>query len=193
MKKAFILFALFIAMSTILSGQDRPNDFYITKSGDTVLGSYYFVYGSKYDMFKTTAGEKIKLKPDSVLSYSIYLENTNRGKNDPYYYTRTWQNVKGVFYGVLYRSKGPVCILLKEWSSLGPAPSGGTIYYFERNDSLTQFFTFYSAAKKYLSDCPAVIDLLDHVPNQRNKEKTHKATIDDAEFIISKYNECVKH
>ena len=187
------LFLLILILSIVsMSAQDKPNDFYVNKSKDTVFGTYVFIYGSKYDVLRNLKGEKIKLKPDSVLSYSIYLENTYRGKNDPYYYTHTWVNVNGAFYRVLYKEAGPVSIVLEEHSSLGPAPSGGTTYYFERNDTLTRFLTFYSAAKKYLADCPAVIDLLDHVPNEKNKNKTHRATIDDAELIISKYNECVK-
>ena len=194
--KANIVLLLLILISMSISAQDRPNDFYVSKRGDTVLGTY--VYGAKYDGFKNLKGEKIKLKPDSILSYSIFLENNNRSKNDPYFFTRTWINIRDSFYEAVYMETGPVGVVIQETRRytdvLRIVPDHSDSYLFVRDGKMTKFLSisFYSAAKKYLADCPTIIDLLEHVPNEKNRTKTHKATFEDVAFIISKYNECMK-
>jgi hypothetical protein len=192
-----ILFTLLLHCAFLcVSAQDRPNDFYVNKQGDTTFGTY--VYGPKYDAFKTLKREKLKLKPDSIQSYSIYADNTNRRKGEPYYFARTWINIDNKFYEIYYRDSGMLSIV---FSSPPPTPtagmssmSGGNMYYFAKKGSITKFYppSFYAECQKDLADCPSVIDLLDHVPNEKNKEKTHKATFNDAEFIVSKYNECMR-
>jgi len=200
--KLSLLVMFSFACFSLLAQYDRPNDFYVTKSGDTTFGTY--VYGAKYDGFKNMKGEKIKLKPDSTQSYSIYLENTYHKKNEPFYYTRDWVKIGDKFYEVYYRDSGLLSIVFSSpppTPGLGYTPSGGlngaggNIYYFSKNGILTKFdpISFYAAAKKVLADCPSISDLLDNVPNGKNKEKMHKAKIDDAPFVISKYNECMKH
>ena len=193
----FSFFYCFNFSLGLFAQYDRPNDFYVAKSGDTTFGTY--IYGIKYDGFKNLKGEKIKLRPDSIQSYSIYLENTYRKKSEPYYYTRDWINIEDKFYEVFYRDSGVLSIV---FSSPPPTPtlgylgySGSNVYYFSKKGILTRFdpAVFYTAAKKNLADCPSMLDMLDNVPNDKNKGKTHKATFSDAAFIISKYNQCVKH
>jgi hypothetical protein len=198
--KATLIFLLLILSSVSISAQDRPNDFYVTKNKDTVLGSYVFVYGSKYDVFRNLKGQKIKIKPDSVLSYSIYLENTYRQKNDPYYYARTWINIRDTFYEIHYKDSGEVMILIvagsSSFSGSGAAYGTPDSYFFEKKGRVSEIFLaakFYKNAQLFFADCPSVVDLLDHIRNEKNKEKTHKAKLEDAAFIISRYNECMKH
>ncbi len=193
-KNWFILFSI---LSLHISAQysDKPKDFYVTKQGDTTYGTY--ISGMKYDGFKNLKGEKIKLKPDSIKYYSIYEYNSDRSD----YSTRSWISINDKFYEYYYKGYGKVSIVSTAGDGFGPTPSWEIapkyeIYYFLRADTLSHFFlpaNFYKAAQSFLSDCPTISDYLDHAPNKYNKEKSHKATLEDAVFVIPKYNECMKH
>jgi hypothetical protein len=100
-----ILFAILILVHFCLDlcSQDlRPYDFYINKGGDTIRGKFRAGGNfSEYDNFKTLKGEKVPMKPDSILSYSIYLDNFNLRTDDPhYFYTRDWISIQNSFYEV---------------------------------------------------------------------------------------------
>jgi|GEM_PF-3880077 len=196
-----ILFAILILCHVYfdLSAQGiRPDDFYISKSGDTVRGKFRPGGNfNEYDNFKTLKGEKIPLNPDSILSYSIYLDNFNLRTDDPhYFYTRDWISIQNGFYEVYYKDSSSVCILTQKGGGFGPSRGGKyDVFFINRQGTLSKFFLatgFYNIAKTFLSDCPTISDILDQVPNEKNKTKTHKATLEDAAYIIKKYNECTK-
>ena len=206
MKTLFTLFLLSaISLGSFAQGKipKTPYDYYVTKQGDTVYGSVF--WGLKNDGFKPLNGQRMKLKPDSVASYAFYLANNNRGPNDPFYFARTFINVENKFYEIEYTGDGPVRVLFRDASDItglkNVMPSGmgmaaeDEVYYFERNGVLTKFYAskFYAAAQKYFADCPSVVEFLDHVPNERKPEKTHKAGMHDLKLIMSKYTACVKH
>ena len=193
MKMLFTIISSFLTCG-LLAQIDRPNDFYVTKSGDTIYGNYTPAFSSKVDIFKNLKGEKIKIKPDSIRTYSIYLENTNRMKGDPFYFSQSWLNIRDTFYEIIYKGTGPVSVLRFKQVKNVLTTYGMPHEYFERNGILTAFSmsAFYSECKKYMADCPSIVDLLDHVPNDKKSTKTHKAKLEDVEFVVSKYNECVK-
>jgi hypothetical protein len=187
--------------SVHLSAQShRPDDFYVKKNGDTIYGRY--LYGTrmgKYDTFRNSDRDKVQLKPDSIQSYSSYRENADLSRDDPnYYYIWNWINIKNGFYQIYYRDSNVVSIVSQTIPGSGftTGPTWDSdLFYIYKNGILSESFMplkFYPVAKTFLADCPSILELLEHVPNEINKEKTHKATLKDAGFIISKYNECVK-
>jgi hypothetical protein len=185
------IIALFLSSSAQYS--DKPKDFYVTKHGDTTYGTY--ISGMKYDGFKSLNGEKTKLKPESIKFFSAYLYNSD--KSD--YSTQSWISIDNKFYEYIYKSSGKVSLVSSE-KSFGQISSSGIswineVCFFLRADTLSSPFLpveFYKAAKSFLIDCPDISSILDHAPKKYNKEKTHKATLDDATYIISKYNECMR-
>ncbi|MCW3128470.1 MAG: hypothetical protein JWO03_4128 [Bacteroidetes bacterium] len=202
MKTSFFLFFILLTYSC-MAQDDIPDDFFVTMGGDTVYGRYtytvpfYYKSGetvSKIDRFKTKDGKKISLNRDSISTYSIYLENTNRAKNDPHFYARTWIKIHDSFYE-LYSGDSLLSIVMGI-SLRGSGTVGGEVtdYFFNKHGDLTPFnpSSFYSTVQKYFADCPSMLSFIDHVPNKTNPSKTHKAGFNDAELILAKYKLCLK-
>ena len=192
--KAVYVFFLFSICSLRLLAQDLPNDFYVTLHGDTVHGRC--TIGGKYVVLQKPKGEKIKLKPDSIASYTIYSDFANWKLGDPAYHVSTAVNVSNQFYELVSGSDGPVRVLFSidvANHKPGVYEKSGK-YYFEKKGALTEFQeeSFYGDAKKYMSDCPDVISFMAQVPNKGKGTTTHKAKMSDLSLLVDKYNDCAK-
>ena len=193
MKTAYIL-ALLSICSLHLLAQDLPADFYVTMHGDTVYGRC--IIGGKYIVLQKPKGEKVKLKSDSIASYTIYTEFANWKLGDPAYHVATAVSIANQFYEVVGEGDGPVRVVFLI-NTMNHAPSvyeKGGKYYFEKKGALTEFQeeSFYKDAQKYMADCPDVITFMSQVPNKGKAATTHKAKMGDLPLIVGKYNECAK-
>ena len=192
-----IITLIFCTLGFSLFAQyDRPNDFYISKHGDTVYGKIFV--GLKNISFTFPSGEKIKLHPDSVLSYAYYAGNVSVPASEGNNYYTTVLSLESKFFVIYYKGNGPVKILYEDGLNIAGGlttltPVEDDFYYFERNGVLTIFHAthFYTAALKYMVDCPDMAEYLDHVPTQKKGNKTHRAKFSDATSVLDKYNQCI--
>lgn len=199
MKVLGLLMVIILIICADLSAQShRPHDFYLNKVGDTIYGRYIPAEGVfRGEKFKPLNGDKIALTPDAVRSFTYYMENANLNRSDPnFYYSSSYISIGDSFYQVYFRDTGRISILSREGGIYIYNGSNTGVFYFYINGQLSEPFlptAFYKNALVLLGDCPTIANLLDHVPNGKGKEKTHRATLQDAAFIIPKYNECMKH
>jgi hypothetical protein len=207
MRILFISFCLCFFGHDLMGQGNVPNDFIVKHISDTIYGRI------QMDM-RDTNGVDHQIIPANVRTFTIYTSVTGFSSK-PKYFASTWVNINGKFYEILYKDDLGISLYRMQpglygngnssnvvympvnqniASGFDPSIQGPDIYYFGKKNVLTGFKKkeFYDAAKDYFSDCKEVLQLVDSVPNSKNPTKTHKAKIDDAVFLLEKYNSCTK-
>lgn len=200
MRKLFIIFFILSSLGSFAHGKTTkvPTDFYVTKQGDTVNGKIFV--GLKNVFFTFPDKRKIKLHPDSVLSFSYYTGDASVPAKYVKNYINTVLSFEGRFFDIYYTGNGPVRILFEDKVVISgggpmgiPMPVDDDIYYFERKGVLTRFHAtgFRAAVMKYMADCPDMVEYLDNVPDSKKSDDTHLAKFSDASAVMDKYDKCI--